>query len=957
MADILTELGYSYGTLNPLWKKKSQPIYTTNSDPLEILRKELRDRFKNDSTKGVTRFKAIVLRVENPIGEDKEAAMSWADQLAQLFGSEEEIRLVAIKAMIPEIHGSILPTPKSLGTEDGVGADHSAINKFPTFTAQNTGVNEPKPGEVVWVTFEDIENLDQGVLLGGLKEGQINNIEEQISTQTARSSFDACGNAIFGASSAKGLSLSKINVDIVGNFPDLQNIRTPVNLEKERGTLPVGKGLFTNLTPSRGKRYPVKIAVEAGLDWVAVLGLWQRWPSVNAKGKKDTVADKEKLRQFVKDFHNAGIRVYLWAYPNLRKLDEMISFIFPLAYETGCLGVIYDPEADMMGKDSKETIARLTKNWMDKSMQQARKYGLCCGVSSYEMPIWFKKLALSSMNGADFVIPQSYRAKAKYKPRGMIIGLQAYKDAGFKNILAMGSTYGGGYETMYPQYAKSPKPPEEIIRRTGWLLGDEAQKRVDYKKALGFWSWETSRVRYAVWPHGRFVTLKNIANELERFKKNPGSTNPPLSTAEKEISDASAAEKKAIDEKVTENVKTSEWSTFVQTAADVTADSIKQSDEASEAKNVKQTPKLSTMQQKKLDAYRQIYEMKRKEVEDLELQIEGLTSTAVKGTPAHAEAEKVKKLLNIKKQELKYAETPLRKYEKKLGILVKTASPSPLPPAVVSPNLSNSATPGCDKSSGRNQGGFQPSSIGFEHIKEYKFDNTIVELLPATPYEENRVRNGAFIQKFLKPELLVKYRGRQVHTLVAKRIELMNQAWVKETGRPKIHLASGIREPGELRYKWLRGRRGKNYPSVKKALERDPNISIKALFDLYLIDEYGSVRAGRTYRAFNSPHETGCAFDIYYKDSTGTIVQPVSKTNSAQRKTKLHIWMMKNAHKFGITPYKGEAWHWEVQLTRKAWYTGEDFVTDGNYAVKVVEKSTKTNRLTNDKIWSGSPFE
>ena len=170
----------------------------------------------------------------------------------------------------------------------------------------------------------------------------------------------------------------------------------------------------------------------------------------------------------------------------------MISFIFPLAYETGCLGVIYDPEADMMGKDSKETIARLTKNWMDKSMQQARKYGLCCGVSSYEMPIWFKKLALSSMNGADFVIPQSYRAKAKYKPRGMIIGLQAYKDAGFKNILAMGSTYGGGYETMYPQYAKSPKPPEEIIRRTGWLLGDEAQKRVDYKKALGFWSWETS---------------------------------------------------------------------------------------------------------------------------------------------------------------------------------------------------------------------------------------------------------------------------------------------------------------------------------------------------------------------------------------------------------------------------------------------------------------------------------
>jgi len=69
-------------------------------------------------------------------------------------------------------------------------------------------------------------------------------------------------------------------------------------------------------------------------------------------------------------------------------------------------------------------------------------------------------------------------------------------------------------------------------------------------------------------------------------------------------------------------------------------------------------------------------------------------------------------------------------------------------------------------------------------------------------------------------------------------------------------------------------------------------------------------------------------------------------------------WLRKNAHKYGIFPYKGEAWHWEIQLTRKAWYTGEDHVTDGNYAVNVIEESTKhAGILTNDKAWSGKAFE
>ena len=43
-------------------------------------------------------------------------------------------------------------------------------------------------------------------------------------------------------------------------------------------------------------------------------------------------------------------------------------------------------------------------------------------------------------------------------------------------------------------------------------------------------------------------------------------------------------------------------------------------------------------------------------------------------------------------------------------------------------------------------------------------------------------------------------------------------------------------------------------------------------------------------------------------------------------------------------------------MTRKAWYTGEDWITDGNYAVYVTEQSAETGLFMNDKAWAGRGF-
>ena len=88
-------------------------------------------------------------------------------------------------------------------------------------------------------------------------------------------------------------------------------------------------------------------------------------------------------------------------------------------------------------------------------------------------------------------------------------------------------------------------------------------------------------------------------------------------------------------------------------------------------------------------------------------------------------------------------------------------------------------------------------------------------------------------------------------------------------------------------------------------------------YEEVLVSKYGSVQRGQRYLAFNSPHETGLAFDI----GTGGL-KPVSATIAAQRKTALYRWLVEHAVDHGVTPYNAEPWHWEVRVARSVWDRG-----------------------------------
>lgn len=67
-----------------------------------------------------------------------------------------------------------------------------------------------------------------------------------------------------------------------------------------------------------------------------------------------------------------------------------------------------------------------------------------------------------------------------------------------------------------------------------------------------------------------------------------------------------------------------------------------------------------------------------------------------------------------------------------------------------------------------------------------------------------------------------------------------------------------------------------------------------------------SGRAGLA--AGNSPHFTGRALDVYVG---GEPVITKDENRAVQVNTKIYLWLVKNAEKFGFKPYFYEPWHWE----------------------------------------------
>jgi uncharacterized protein YcbK (DUF882 family) len=60
--------------------------------------------------------------------------------------------------------------------------------------------------------------------------------------------------------------------------------------------------------------------------------------------------------------------------------------------------------------------------------------------------------------------------------------------------------------------------------------------------------------------------------------------------------------------------------------------------------------------------------------------------------------------------------------------------------------------------------------------------------------------------------------------------------------------------------------------------------------------------------AVNSPHFTGRALDVYVG---GDPVETRDSNRAFQVQTRVYLWLVRNAERFGFRPYCYEPWHWE----------------------------------------------
>lgn len=162
-------------------------------------------------------------------------------------------------------------------------------------------------------------------------------------------------------------------------------------------------------------------------------------------------------------------------------------------------------------------------------------------------------------------------------------------------------------------------------------------------------------------------------------------------------------------------------------------------------------------------------------------------------------------------------------------------------------------------------------------------------------YEEKRVKVKVYgtlpkSSPLLVPVPGVKDKPRRLHKLAAAALEKMSAATEKDLGI-KLELASAWR-----RHRW----------------------KSKQDYEQTVIKKYGSVKEGRKWLAYSSPHETGLAIDI----GVGGL-WPSRKTAKAQREQPLHKWLVEHAWEYGFHPYKREPWHWEYPVSLEAYKSGE----------------------------------
>lgn len=245
---------YQYGDLNPgvtSTPARQDNLVVDRTTGLGAITNTIKSVYESNNLQGLTRFKGIVLRDETDSQEQ-----GFLDSVYSLLGGNTDLNIACYKVRIPEVH--ILPVPNKVSSASGAnvaqdpGPHQAIIDMYPTFIAATTQTETAIPGDIVWVTFQNIEERIGPIYLGPIKSR----------VQGAPPPVGPDPRCAFGASRGGGWRLTRGTPGIIANrFRDL-DISTNIGdfgKIKSIGPPPLGRpmGRFSSSGPRNKYSEPV----------------------------------------------------------------------------------------------------------------------------------------------------------------------------------------------------------------------------------------------------------------------------------------------------------------------------------------------------------------------------------------------------------------------------------------------------------------------------------------------------------------------------------------------------------------------------------------------------------------------------------------------------------------------------------------------------------------------------
>ena len=1008
---------FAYGDMNPILPKPGKVYRDNETSGIEVMAQTAAESYEIETILGTGPYKAICLRLESselaggarPNGGGQK--MSWLDRIYASTGlSPSDKTFTEVKATIPEIHGAMLPPPKSYD-------DHSAINKFPTFIARQANMPDtpPEPGDIIWVDFGNRITLQDPQYLGKI----VKDASDKPLDDDAANTWP-CGTNALITTAPNGDIIKSTKEPVAKVGPTMAPDYQPIDIELERGKIPRGKGVFLrgSLTPLKLSDYPIKTAKDAGISWVNI------WVYKILKNGTEVIRDIGSIKTFIDEYHKNGIKCYIYGWAAIgagkgyneaafkkqhngqEPEDMFIKNMINIATETGAMGVDIDAEEDCHAKGtsventpgkysySTEVVER-NETFARKLSEQCKNYKLSFGYTSTTPASWSIKSGhyfKSWGKYCDYVIPQTYSATGFHGPIHWKKGYNNYAAEGFKNIIP-----GMGAYDVGPDGAKQPKLPD----RMRWELHQCYNQGLGWADAIIWWAWPQLDQR------NRWSVVKELASGIPQSTEEPEeevvNASTPSNTGQQSTpavspigpiqAQAPATGIKAKSaEVVTKNnpqgtskqntgktlelakeSKTRDFSKHPIVRADLlafTSESPKEIDRLLEVTGKQAQISAAPEDQQKIEELKAEAEKNilnilepgtpESKIKLLETQIVGLRkdlkAISNSGTTTNAGAKIKNEIIN-KENEIK-------------SLLESQKAPAPplkpCPPAGVV-----------------GAGGQQAAGGSGNPVMSTAATTVLLET--PVPHKENRVRASVYGYIARNSPLMVDtgpskkkpgHYNRKLHVLAAKRWNAMNAAWVKESKQPPMMLLQGWATPPSQRYRKLRRppftggppeKLVQKWQPMRQLLIDKPDVSLYDLWLSWLKEEYRipkgggaprsdkeALRVGRKFRGWYSAHCTGLAVDIYYEDNKGKKMRARSAHVAEMQSMELHKWLVKNAHLYGWSPYTAEPWHWECQIPLKAYATGQEFTK--NMAVRVKETSIKTGLDTSYYIFAKKAF-